>query len=199
MNFLDRILIILFFALFIGCTKSPLPEKKSPTNQIVGDLLLLAVATYNTTSGFAQFAEPNVDFERFLGTWNEIERIPISVQGDLRNVQAIYGKRSDNSVNVRNQGFDSNGKLVRIDGFALLFSPPHGILKVAFFPFAYSDYFILAVDQENYQHALIGGGSPNVLWLFSRTNSLDPAVRENYINLARSYGYNVENLQSFRD
>jgi lipocalin len=198
-KYLIKFLISIYIIVIIGCTSNPQPDKTPENNKIVADLLRLAVISYNTTSGLSRFAEPNVDFERFLGTWNEIERIPISVQGDLRNVQAIYTPRSHNAINVRNQGRDGSGNLVTIDGFALIFSPPQGILKVAFFPFFYSDYFILAVDRENYQHALIGGGSTEVLWLFSRTTSMDSTVRENYINLARSYGYNVGRLQSFRD
>jgi apolipoprotein D and lipocalin family protein len=193
---------ISYLWLFSNCNVKPIPKSESSidsSTEILKDLIFLSIISYNTSSELSKFAVSDIDFPRFLGTWNEIERIPIPVQGNLQNVQAIYTKGSRNTIGVKNLGRDELGNLISIEGSAILANPPKGILKVSFFPFFYADYFILAIDKDNYNHALIGGGDFNVLWILSKSPSLDISIIEKYKALGKTYGYKVENLKSFRD
>jgi lipocalin len=68
-----------------------------------------------------------------------------------------------------------------------------GQLRVSFFLFFYSDYNILALD-DNYQWALVGSKSPNYLWILSRTPSLPEETLSHILDIATKRGYDTKKL-----
>ncbi|EMY61642.1 lipocalin-like protein [Leptospira terpstrae serovar Hualin str. LT 11-33 = ATCC 700639] len=157
------------------------------------------MVTYQSTSVFDSYAEKNLDWSRFLGTWIEIQRIDNSFQSGLREVSAEYSLSNDGSIRVFNRGVDLTGNRNQIEGKALLVHPDVGKLKVSFFfPFFFGDYLVLKIDRINYSTALIGGPDPNFLWVFSKTNSIPSEVESDYIEYAKTIGYSTDRLQSFR-
>ncbi len=161
--------------------------------------LLFGLVSYASTSPFDAFAERDVDFPRFLGTWNEIQRIDNSFQRGLTKSSATYTDNGNGQIGVLNQGIRADGGITAQNGVALVPDPKVGRLKVSFaFPFFFGDFIILRIDRLNYQTALIGGPTPNFLWVFSRQETINPTVESNYINYAKEIGYNVESLNRFR-
>ncbi len=140
---------------------------------------------------------PEVDLNRYMGTWYEIARFPHSFEKNLAGVTATYTLRSDGKIEVLNQGYLNalDGKLKKARGKAKMPDPQEpGKLKVSFFLFFYADYYILELDPD-YRWAMIGSSSPDYFWILSRTPVMDEAVYGDLLQRARQRGYDLSPLQ----
>ncbi len=133
--------------------------------------------------------------EKYLGKWYEIARLDMRFEKNLNNVTAEYSIRKDGNIKVNNQGYDVvKGKWKQSIGKAkFLDDKNQGSLKVSFFGPFYAGYNVVAVD-ENYQYALVAGSSEKYLWILSRTTTIPDNVKEDYLKIAQSMGYNTDNL-----
>ena len=135
----------------------------------------------------------SLDVERYMGRWYELARYDHSFERDLEYCQAQYTLLDNGKIRVENSGVDSkSGKRKLSVGKAKLGDAP-GQLRVSFFLFFYSDYNILALD-DNYEWALIGSKSPKYLWILSRTPQLPQSVMDDILTLARKRGYDTSEL-----
>lgn len=185
----------IIFLLFLSFCSSPKKEERP----VWEPFLLFGLTSYASTSPFDSFAEREIDFSRFLGTWNEMQRIDTSFQSGLSRSRATYSDIGNGQIGVLNQGTRSDGGTTAQNGIALVPDPKVGRLKVSFaFPFFFGDFLILRIDRVNYQTALIGGPTENFLWIFSRQESIDPAIETSYIEYAKGAGYRVASLKRFR-
>jgi len=66
-------------------------------------------------------------------------------------------------------------------------------LEVSFFGPFYAAYNVIALDKD-YQYALIAGSNLNYLWILSRTKTIPDEVRNEYLMIAKSAGYDVSKL-----
>jgi len=186
--------LLSFFILLSFCS-APKNEKRPAWEPF----LLFGLFSYASTSAFDSFAEREIDFTKFLGTWNEMQRIDTSFQAGLLRSKATYSDLGNGQVGVLNQGVRSDGGITAQNGIALIPDPKVGRLKVSFaFPFFFGDFIILRIDRINYQTALIGGPTDNFLWIFSRQETIDPMIEANYIDYAKNAGYRVSSLKRFR-
>ena len=139
-----------------------------------------------------------VNLERYQGTWYEIARFPHRFEKDLAGVTATYTLRKDGKIDVLNQGYlhTLDGKRKEAKGKAKVpdLSEP-GRLKVSFFLFFYADYFILELDQKDYQWVMIGSSSPDYFWILSRTPVMDEEVYRKLLERAEKRGYDLSRLQ----
>ncbi|WP_108958419.1 lipocalin family protein [Leptospira ellinghausenii] len=184
---------------FFQCSPSFFPNEKNSSNLENPSLPLISVSlgSYLSPSRFDAYAEKNIDWNRFLGTWIEIKRIDNPFQSGLTNVSAEYSLREDGNIRVKNQGISSNGPTT-IEGIALLPDPNFGKLKVSFlYPIFFGDYLILKIDRQGYQSALIGGPESNFLWVFSREKTISQSIETEYILYAQTIGYDTNRLQKF--
>lgn len=96
---------------------------------------------------------------------------------------------------LRPTGYDTlKGKWKQAIGKAKFVGAENkAMLKVSFFGPFYSGYNVLAID-SNYQYALIAGANLRYLWILSRNTSIPGDIKEQYLNIARSNGYNTDNL-----
>lgn len=139
----------------------------------------------------------NVDIERYMGTWYEIARFPHSFEKGLVGVTATYSLKKNGKIQVVNQGYkDSfNGKHSKAKAVAKIpNSNEPGKLKVYFFFLFGADYYILELDEKEYQYAMVGSSSMNYLWILSRTPQMDAVTYNMLLEKARDRGYKVENL-----
>jgi len=133
--------------------------------------------------------------EKYLGKWYEIARFDFSFERNLNNTTAEYSLRPDGTINVKNKGFnyvtkkwqEANGK-ARFRGDDTV-----AALEVSFFGPFYAAYNVIALDTD-YQYALIAGGSLKYLWILSRTTTVPDEVRNEYLEIAKSLGYDVTKL-----
>lgn len=142
---------------------------------------------------------PELDLDRYLGAWYEIARFPHSFEKNLVGVTANYSIKENGKIKVVNQGYKNtlDGKLKRSVGKAYQPSPEEqpAHLKVSFFLFFYGDYFVMELDEENYQWAVIGSSSPNFLWILSRTPQMEESLYKDLIKRVKERGYDLSNLE----
>ena len=170
----------------------------------VGGVILLGLAA--TTMVYAQ-AKPlhvadKVELDKYLGVWYEIARKPMSFQNQCdSNVTATYTFNENGNVLVDNRCTMKDGQQSHAIGEAFVQNAPYNTkLKVSFFPEAIrwlpagrGDYWISKID-ENYQTVLVGEPSRKYMWVLSRDPHPDPRVVNEYLDYAKSVGYDLKNL-----
>lgn len=157
-------------------------------------ILCLTIYSCSTTHPALDCAS-GFDINRYTGTWYEIARLPNRFEKGLSGVQANYQWTKDSTITVINSGVKSSGKKVRIEGVA--FIPDSKVpakLRVSFFRPFYSDYWVLAIDQ-NYESALIGEPGRNYLWILSRTPQMNEATYKTLVQIAARKGFDTKKLE----
>ncbi len=138
-----------------------------------------------------------LDIQRYMGIWYEIARFPHSFEKDMVGVTATYTLKDDGKIEVINQGRKRSldGKIKRAKGKAKIpdKSEP-GKLKVSFFLFFYGDYYVLELDQENYQWVMIGSSSDKYFWILCRSPEMDPQIYRELLERAKQRGYDTSKL-----
>jgi lipocalin len=164
-------------------------------------LIIISISLTNCKTNKTMIDNSTVkalDLERYLGTWYEIARFPHSFEKDLVGVKATYSLKENGKIKVVNQGYKNtlDGKLKTATGKAYIPDPNDSAkLKVSFFWFFYGDYFVMELDEENYQWAVIGSNSPGFLWILSRSPQMEQSLYEDLITRIKNRGYNLERLE----
>lgn len=143
---------------------------------------------------------PALDLPRYLGTWHEIDRLPIRHEPeDATDVSAHYTLEEDGSIRVRNRCL-RGGELVEAIGQAKPVDASNSRLEVSFLPeglrwipFTKGDYWVILVD-GGYTAALVGSPDRRYLWLLSREPRMDEITRQHYIAYARQQGFDVDRM-----
>jgi len=164
-------------------------------------LIFIALFVFNCIKTQSQMIDQTtvkaLDLNRYLGKWYEIARFPHSFEKNLVGVTATYHLKADGMIEVLNEGFKNtlNGEHSKAIGKAKIpnISEP-GKLKVSFFWIFYADYFVLELDEENYQYAMIGSSSDKYFWILCRTPQMDESVYNMLLDKARKRGYHLEKL-----
>ena len=155
--------------------------------------IVMTTISCNAQSDINRATVASLDVERYMGRWYEIARYDHSFERNMEYCKAQYTLLPDGKILVENSGVDSrNGRFRIADGKAKLGDHP-GQLRVSFFLFFYSDYNILALD-DNYDWALIGSRSPKYLWILARTPSLSQETTEHITAIAKERGYDTSKL-----
>lgn len=137
------------------------------------------------------------DLNRYMGKWYEIARFDHSFERNMVGVTAYYERASNGKIKVVNDGYtgSKNGKHHHIEGFAKLArGGVAGRLKVKFFFLFSSDYYVLELDQLNYNYALVGSSSSKYLWILSRTPTMLRSDLNKLIRCAKGRGYDTREL-----
>lgn len=132
--------------------------------------------------------------DKYLGKWYEIARLDFKYEKDLNNTTAEYLPIKD-KIKVINRGFNyKTFKWQEAVGKAKFKDDPSkGALLVSFFGPFYGEYNIIALDSD-YRYALIAGRSTKYLWILSRTKEIPESVRSEYLNTAKTFGYDISKL-----
>ena len=161
-------------------------------------VLMTGVLMLSGCLGMPESVQPVTGFEldRYLGKWYEIARLDHSFERGLRQVTAEYGLRDDGGVSVVNRGFSAaDNEWDEAEGKAYFVnSDSEGHLKVSFFGPFYGAYVVFALDHENYQYAFVSGPNTKYLWLLSRTPSVESAVIDKFVAMAKERGFDTESL-----
>ena len=136
---------------------------------------------------------PNVDVEKYMGTWYSIQEIPNWFQRNCECTTAQYFLNEDGSVNVFNKCNNNNQS---ITGKAFVVNETsNSELKVQFGWFRNGDYNILYVD-NNYNYALVGTQDRDYLWLLSREPSMSDHQIEIMQTIAQEQDFDISRLKS---
>ena len=134
-----------------------------------------------------------IDLKRYLGRWYEIARFDHSFERNLECCEAYYELMPDGKISVTNSGVSKKSGKRKISIGKAKLGRVAGQLRVSFFWVFYSDYNILALG-DDYEWALVGSRSPSYLWILSRTPHLSKATKSHILDIARSRGYDIEEL-----
>jgi lipocalin len=161
---------------------------------ILGAALLATGVGCATQKGNIDYTTiSTLDLDRYMGRWYEIARFDHRFERNLEQCETFYKLLPEGKISVENTGINTlSGKRKTSYGKAHAGKSP-GQLRVSFFLFFYSDYNILALD-ENYQWALVGSSSPDYLWILSRTPQLPQQTLDHILNIARKRGYDTSKL-----
>jgi len=143
---------------------------------------------------------PQVDLQRYLGTWYEVARLPIRFEPeDATDVTAHYSLNEDGSVRVQNRCL-RGGNLEESIGQAKPVDDTNSRLEVSFLPeglrwipFTKGDYWIMQLDAA-YTTALVGSPDRKYLWLLARLPQMDATTRDHYIAYAQQQGFDTAAL-----
>jgi apolipoprotein D and lipocalin family protein len=164
---------------------------------ILTSIIWLATIITGCT-GIPEGLEPVNDFEpdRYMGKWYEIARLDHSFERNLNNVSATYTRKANGDIRVKNKGFDTKTEAWKeIEGNArFLVNETVGSLKVSFFGPFYGGYHIIALDQQNYNYALVAGPSRSYLWILSRNRTLEEPIYEKLVSQAEAWGFDTARL-----
>lgn len=136
------------------------------------------------------------ELSRYLGKWYEIARLDHSFERNLERVAAEYSLREDGGVRVINSGYSiKNGKRKVAEGKAYFVSNEStGHLKVSFFGPFYGSYVVFELDKDDYQYAFVTSYNKDYLWLLSRSPTIEPELRAQFLAKARTLGFKTEGL-----
>lgn len=168
-----------------------------------GALLLgLGMATMAYAKDQTLKTVEKVEVDRYLGVWYEVARKPLYFQNKCdRNVTATYTLNENGNVNVDNKCVSKDGTVNQSVGEAFIQNEPYNSkLKVSFLPsairwlpFGRGDYWILKLD-EDYQTVLVGEPGRKYMWVLSRNSQPNEAVVSEYLDYAKSVGYDLSDL-----
>jgi apolipoprotein D and lipocalin family protein len=154
--------------------------------------------------------DKEIDLQKYLGTWHEIESFPQWFQKGCADTTAEYtdkGKfievKNACSVETNKVKCDDDKKIcfkMRKDkvkiGKAFKTDDP-SLLKVQFFfPFK-GDYQIEHLDVVNgkYENAIVGNKNKKYLWILSRKSEISDEKRKELEQIAKEKGYDVAKLE----
>ena len=141
------------------------------------------------------------DLTRYLGKWYEIARLPMKFQPeDSTDISAVYSLNEDGTIRVQNRCLDEKKDLDESIGQATVVNGDKGKLEVSFLPeglrwipFTKGDYWVLKID-DAYTTALVGEPNLKYLWILHRNTTLDDGIKAEYLNYAKSIGYDLSEL-----
>ena len=150
------------------------------------------------SNGISTKTEQNLDIERYMGTWYEIARYPFKYQVDCETAKATYVWDANRKlIDVENDCLVNNESIRSRKGGAWIPDMrDKGKLKINFEGTPSSgtgDYWVHWTD---YNDAIVGGPSGEVLWWLSREPQVELKNIEPMLNRIKSFGYNVERLMA---
>lgn len=141
-------------------------------------------------------AVPQVNLDRYLGTWYEIASYPQRWQEGCTGTTATYTLRSDGEIDVLNKcrkGSLDGPEDVAEGRARVVDSESNAKLEVSFFWPFWGDYWIIDLGPD-YEYAVVGHPSRDYLWILSRTPTLDEETHAAILSRLEDMGYSLERL-----
>jgi len=160
-----------------------------------------AVLTILSGCGSPNYAPLNVvdkvDVARYLGKWYEISHLPNSFQKKCNCTSAEYSILDSTTILVVNtcRKDSSNGEISQVKGKAFLVEGTNNTkFRVQFFwPFR-GDYWIIDLDKDNYQYAVVGTPSRQYLWILSRKPTMEEKLYYSLVDKCKEKGFDIRML-----
>lgn len=163
--------------------------------KVIVTLLVVAIVSACETIPSGVEAVSGFDKANYLGKWYEIARLDFRFEKNMINTTANYSLNEDGTIKVLNKGYDTlSGEWGEAEGKAKFVGADSvAMLKVSFFGPFYGGYNVIALDND-YRYSLVSGDERSYLWILSREKTIPNAVRQNYLSLADSLGYDTTAL-----
>ncbi len=163
-------------------------------------MLITGTACMSLTDANARLQTvDSVDLERYAGLWYEIARYPNNFQSQCAGgTTAEYIVQDNGDVTVINRCNvgSLDGEIDSQEGFARVIDEDTNAKLVVYFFFPFGgDYWIIDLDEENYEWAVVGEPSRSFLWILSRSPELDEDVMNGILERLPDKGYDASRLQ----
>lgn len=176
---------------------------RRPRMKLYSIVLCLAVAALSACAAAppvnrsplpALTATANVDVDRYLGLWHEAARLDNSFERGCVAVTATYARRPDGMISVSNWCRKGDGREIVANGRARIVDPAtNAKLEVSFFGPFWGDYWVLE-RADDYGWALVGEPKGRYLWVLTRAQRIDSALRADLTARLNRLGYQTQNL-----
>lgn len=184
-----------------GQTVHPTKLQKAGFNYIHPTIkkLLTSMNQTNTTTenktekNFDNHTIQTLDLPRYMGRWYEIARFENRFEKSMTRVTATYTLLPNGKIRVKNEGY-KKGTLQKAFGRAKQpDAADPGKLKVSFFLWFYSDYYILELDKD-YNYVIVGSSTYKYLWILSREKNLPDTILNKLLTHLWERGYDTNKL-----
>ncbi len=148
-------------------------------------------------------AVPQLDLQRYLGTWYEIALYPNMFQRMcVANTRAQYAALPGGQIEVRNSCKDTEGKTVEAIGRAKLAAANSvSQLKVRFapewlawLPLVWANYWVIQLAPD-YRYAVVSEPGRAYLWILSRQPVLAPDDQTAILTQLVAQGFDTSRLR----
>lgn len=165
--------------------------------------ILLTLTVLFSSNLFANNSLPTatyVDVGQYVGKWYAITTLPQFFTRKCVAQTAEYAVKSAESITVLNTCIKENGSTQTIDGQATIKNPKtNAELVVTFNSFwtrlfkVKGDYTIIKLD-ESYSTVLVGSKDRKSLWVLARNPYLSEDIKKEYVDYAKSLGFDTSKL-----
>jgi apolipoprotein D and lipocalin family protein len=148
-------------------------------------------------------AIPQLDLERFAGLWHEIARLPTAAQqASDRRITITFAPQPHAQLDITTHCEQADGtrRTTRVHARRRYpieepgqFQRRTGPAWLAALPWAWSEYWILALDRD-YRWLMLGDPDRQGLWMLSRDPTMERGVLESLKSKARGLGYDLAPL-----
>jgi apolipoprotein D and lipocalin family protein len=138
-----------------------------------------------------------VELQRFQGDWYEIAKLPRVTQADCTGTTSRYELKSDNKLVVTNACRLGNleGNHRQVVAAARVPNPDVPAKLSIEFGGYFGDYWIIDLDRDGYQYAVIGHPARQYLWILSRKPTIESATLAPILERATQKGFDVSRLE----
>ncbi|MGM0431636.1 MAG: lipocalin family protein [Spirochaetota bacterium] len=168
---------------------------------IAAGFLVLSIFTGCTTAlpeETASLLVPTVDLQKYAGLWYQVARYPHSFQSKpCGDSTAEYTLRENGKISVLNVCWkgEYGGEInQRVRAVAKPVSEAGNRLRVTFFGIFPASYLIIELDDEDYQWAAVTTPKKDLLWILSRTPSLDKSMYQNIVDSLVEKGFDESKI-----
>ena len=138
---------------------------------------------------------PTLDVSRYMGVWYEIARYENRFERGMTHVRATYSLDMNGKLRIQNEGV-KNGKHYTSNGKGKIPDSLNypGRLRVSFFLWFYSDYYVLELDERDYMYAVVGSSDSDFLWILYRHPVMPKELLTDLLQRIEKRGYDVSRL-----
>jgi len=149
-------------------------------------MLIATVLLVTGVSGCARYGPepetvPYVDIQRYVGLWHEIASNQVFFNKGLVGVTAEYAVLNENQISVLNSGYKNTideANKSSITGVATVVDTETNSKLTVQFDMLFGaltkgKYWIVLLDEENYQYAVVTDNRQFTLFVLSRTPEMD--------------------------
>lgn len=139
-----------------------------------------------------------VDLMRYAGRWFEIASIPNTFQRDCVGTEVVYTLQPDGTLRFENgcrRGSLEEELQISTAKATVECEKTNAKLRVRFFWPLSVDYYIVDLDRESYQWAVVGHPSRDYLWVIARKPTMDETLYTTLLERASALGFDVTELR----
>ncbi len=143
----------------------------------------------------------SVDLDRYVGLWYQVAGYPFFPTNDLVGITAEYAKLPDGNVEVINRGFEGgfDGPEDTIVGVARVVDTETNAKLAVSFPSVLGgifegQYWIIDLDEDDYQYAVVSDGMKRTLFILSRTPVMEQAVYDGILARLAAQGFDLDRI-----